>query len=84
MEFIGLLMHEMLIWDQSPAGKSVPQMRDEIKCCLQAEQNMNELVKQIGENNMCVAVMENICSTYLAFCIQKEQSCIGNPHYVSD
>ena len=37
MEFIASLMHEMSIRDKSPAGKSVPQMRDEIKCCLQAE-----------------------------------------------
>ena len=60
MEFIGLLMHKMLIRDKSPAGKSVPQTRDEIKCCLQAEQNMDELVKQIGENDTCAAVMDKI------------------------
>ena len=41
-------------------GKSVPQMRDEIKCCLQAEQNMDELVKQIGENDTCTAIMDKI------------------------
>ena len=45
MEFIGLLMNKMTIRDRSPAGKTVPQMREEIKACLEAEKNMDELVK---------------------------------------
>ena len=69
MDFIASLMHEMSIWEKSPAGKSVPQMRDEIKCCLQAEQNMDELVKQIGENNTRGEVMDKIMQYKLVFCI---------------
>ena len=43
MEFIGLLMDEMIIRDRSPAGKSVPQMREEIKACLKAEKILTSL-----------------------------------------
>ena len=60
MEFIGLLMNKMTIRDRSPAGKTVPQMRKEIKACLEAEQNMDKLVKQISENDTRASVIERI------------------------
>ena len=60
MEFIGLLMNEMAIQDRSLAGKSVPQMREEIKACLEAEKNMDDLVEQISENKTRANVIDKI------------------------
>ena len=49
MELISSLIDKMAIWVRSPAGKIVPQMRSEIKECLEAEKNMEDLISPISE-----------------------------------
>ena len=61
---IGLLMNKMRIQNCSSDGKYVPQIRQEIKYFLEAEENMDELVKQISETDRRAQAIEKSCNTY--------------------
>ena len=75
VQMIGILMKKMRIQNCSPAGKSVPQIRQEIKECSEAEENMDDLVKQISEADIRTQSIEKIMQ-YLP-CLMHLENIVG-------
>ena len=60
MTFVQVLANEMRIRNLATAGKSVAQMREEVKSHLTAEAEMDELIQFIGEESTRSEVMSRI------------------------
>ena len=67
MSFLQSLVTELQLWGKSTANKSLNQMREEVKLNLEAEQEMDDLIKHISKESMRAKAMKRIMRyVYLA------------------
>ena len=60
LDFVSLLQKEMRLRGKQANNKSLSQLQAELRECLQAEKNMNELVAQISESTTRAEAIERI------------------------
>ena len=74
MSFLQSLVTELQLQSKSTANKSLNQMREEVKLNLQAEQEMDELIKTISEESTRAEAMKRIMR-YVPCILHYENRC---------
>lgn len=74
LDFAALLRHEMRLHGKRASSKSINQLQTELRECLQAEENMGNLLAQISQSATRAEAIERIMAFVL--CIMHCKNCV--------